>query len=87
MEPTTFRVASGAVVPMPTRWLLESMDKVLVSKDRPLAPPERAKLVSLAKVQAVELIVVAPVPVEKVLAPVIVVAPFKETAPVPVEKA
>ncbi len=49
--------------------------------------PVMSKIVLLpASATEVELIVVAPVPVAKVLLPVTVVAPFKDTAPVPVAK-
>src|SRR3989344_4111038 len=48
--------------------------------------PVMSKIALLpARTTEVELIVVAPVPVAKVLLPVTVVAPFKEIAPVPVE--
>ena len=43
---------AGLVVPIPILLLVASIDKVFVSKDSPLMPPERAKLVLFAKVQA-----------------------------------
>lgn len=43
--------APGVVVPMPIRALVESTEKVSVLNDKPLTPPDRTKLVSLANVQ------------------------------------
>ena len=51
MEPSSMvRRLSGAVVPMPTLLLAASMERVSVSKDRPLTPPESTRLVSFAYV-------------------------------------
>lgn len=47
----------GLVVPIPTLSLDASIERVLVSKERPLTPPVKAKLVSLAKVQEAALAV------------------------------
>src|SRR3989344_8584407 len=53
------------------------MDKVLVSKEKPLTPPERVRLVSLAKVQASALAVrVSPLASPRVVLPVIEALPL-----------
>src|SRR3989344_1798147 len=68
--PWTSKVVEGAVVRMPIRLLRASTEKVLVSKDKPLAPPDKVKLVSLTKVQASALAVtVSPVASPMVNAP------------------
>src|SRR3989344_2570873 len=68
---------------MPTRLLVASMEKVLVSKDKPLTPPDKVRLVSLAKVQASALAVtVSPLASPRVVVPVIEALPLM-VKPVP----
>ena len=75
--PWTSKVVDGAVVRMPTRLLVASTDKVLVSKERPLTPPDKVKLVSLANVQASALEVrVSPAASPRVVLPVIEALPL-----------
>ena len=62
-------VAAGPVVPMPTLLLRASIERVVESKESPLAPPVRVKFVSLANVQAPELTVTA----SAMLSPIVVV--------------
>ena len=79
--PATSNIAPGAVVPIPTLSAVASIDRVLVSNESPLAPPVKAKFVSLANVQAPELTVTA----SAILSPIVVV-PVDErvvNAPVP----
>ena len=54
----TVNLLDGAVVPIPTRSDVASIDKVAVSKLSPAAPPLKVTLVSLAKVRLAELKVV-----------------------------
>src|SRR3989344_8270291 len=62
---------------MPTRLLAASIERVLVSKERPFTPPERVRLVSLAKVQASALkVIVSPEALPKVVLPVMLVLPL-----------
>ena len=75
--PWTSKVVEGVVVRIPTRLFWASIDKVLVSKEKPLTPPERVRLVSLAKVQASALeVTVSPVASPKVTLPVIEALPL-----------
>ena len=75
--PWTSNVVWGAVVRIPTRLLVASIERVLVLKERPLTPPDKTKLVSLAKVQEAALAVtVSPEASPKV------VLPFTERLPV-----
>ena len=68
--PWTSNVVEGAVVKIPTRLFNASIDKVLVSKEKPLTPPVRVRLVSLAKVKASALkVTVSPVASPKVVLP------------------
>src|SRR3989344_8514694 len=68
---------------MPTRLLAASIERVLVSKERPFTPPERVRLVSLAKVQASALkVIVSPEALPKVVLPVMLVLPLM-VSPVP----
>ena len=69
-------MVEGAVVKMPMRLLVASMERVLVSKERPLTPPERVRLVSLAKVQASLLTVTtSPEASPNMVAPLIRISP------------
>ena len=75
--PWTSKVVLGAAVKMPTLLLVASMERVLVSKERPLTPPERVKLVSLANVQASALEVsVSPEASPRVVLPVMEALPL-----------
>ena len=85
-EPSSkVRRLSGAVVPMPTLLLVESMESVSVSKDRPFTPPERTRLVSLAYVWVLALKVRVSAKVSpRVVLPFTVRSPSVEMPPVAV---
>ena len=81
--PWTSKVVEGVVVKMPIRLFVASIDNVFVSKDKPLTPPDKVKLVSLAKVQASALAVrVSPLASPRVVLPVIEALPLI-VSPVP----
>src|SRR3989344_5005403 len=62
---------------MQMRLLVASMERVLGSKERPMTPPERVKLVSLAKVQASALkVIVSPEASPMVVLPVLDMLPL-----------
>ena len=68
--PWTSKVVLGVVVKMPTRLFVESIESVLVSKDSPLTPPDKVRLVSLANVHASALaITVSPLASPKTVLP------------------
>jgi len=86
-SPTTSSLAVGAVVPIPTRSFKASTDRVLVSKERPFTPPDSAKLVSLANVQASAFAVtVSPDASPKTVFPFAVKVPFEVNPDVAVIK-
>ena len=75
--PWTSNTVEGAVVLTPILSFVASIERVLVSKDRPLIPPDKVKLVSLANVQASALeVTVSPVASPKVVLPVILAFPL-----------
>ena len=62
---------------MPTLLFWASMERVLVSKEKPLTPPDKVRLVSLANVQASALeVTVSPVASPKVVLPVMEALPL-----------
>lgn len=70
LVPSTSSCAVGPVVPIPILSFKASIERVEVSNDKPLTPPVKAKLVSLAKVQASALAVtVSPEASPKVVFP------------------
>jgi hypothetical protein len=75
--PTISNFAAGAVVPIPILSFKASIDKVSVSNDKPLVPPVKAKLVSLANVHAAAFAVtVSPNASPKTVFPFAVKVPF-----------
>jgi hypothetical protein len=76
-SPSTSSLAMGAFVPIPTKLFRASIEKVSVSRDKPFTPPDNAKFVSLAKVQASALAVtVSPDASPKTVFPFAVKVPF-----------